>query len=57
MVKLILLKLFGHSPSKMWRKFGEKELIKFKKAFEELIGVLEKNEEFKKRNFKGTQQK
>lgn len=54
MVKLILLKLFGHSPSKMWRKFGEKELTKFKKAFEELIGVLEKNEEFKERNFKGT---
>lgn len=42
MLKLILLKLFGHSPSKMWRKFGEKELSKFKKAYEELITVLEK---------------
>lgn len=41
MVRLIL-KLFGHSPSKMWRKFGEQELSKFKKAFEELITVLEK---------------
>ena len=53
MYKLIslILKLFGYSSSKMWRKFGEQELTKFKKAYEELIGVLEKNEE---RNFKGT---
>lgn len=53
-MKCILAKLFGDSPSKMWRKFGEQELPKFKKAYEELIGVLEKNEEFKERNFKGT---
>lgn len=37
MVRLILLKLFGHSPSKIWRKFGKQELSKFKKAFEELF--------------------
>lgn len=41
MVKLILLKLFGYSPSKIWRKFGEKEITVFKKAFEEMIRVLE----------------
>lgn len=52
MVRLIL-KLFGYSPSKMWRKFGEQELSKFKKAFEELITVLEKekkNGRFRERN-------
>ena len=50
---MILLKLFGYSPSKMWRKFGKQELSKFKKAFEELITVLEKekkNECFRERN-------
>lgn len=41
MIKLIILKLFGHSPSRLWRKFGEKELSKFKKAYEELMGVLD----------------
>lgn len=50
MVRLIL-KLFGHSSSKMWREFGKREITTFKKAFEELIGVLEKNEKFKGRNF------
>lgn len=37
----LILKLFGYSPSRMWRKFGEKELSKFKKAYEEMIKVLE----------------
>lgn len=41
MIKLIILKLFGHSPSRLWRKFGEKELSKFKKTYEEMIKVLE----------------
>jgi len=43
MVKLIslILKLFGYSPSKMWREFGKREITKFKKAYEEMIKVLE----------------
>ena len=43
MVKLIslILKLFGDSPSKRWREFGKKEITNFKKAYEEMIKVLE----------------
>lgn len=37
----LILKLFGDSPSKLWRKFGEKEITDFKKVFEEMIKVLE----------------
>lgn len=40
-IRCILAKLFGYSPSKLWRKFGEKEITNFKKAFEEMIKVLE----------------
>lgn len=36
-----MLKLFGDSPSKLWRKFGKREITNFKKAFEEMIKVLE----------------
>jgi hypothetical protein len=36
------VKLFGYSPSKIWRKFGKKEIASFKKAYEELIAVLDK---------------
>lgn len=42
MVRLILLKLFGHSPSRMWREFGKREITVFKEAFEELLAILEK---------------
>ena len=37
----LILKLFGDSPSKMWREFGKREIAVFKKAFEEMIRVLE----------------
>lgn len=38
----LILKLFGNSPSKLWGKFGKKEIANFKKAYEELIAVLDK---------------
>lgn len=50
---MILLNLLGHSPSKLWREFGKREIAVFKKAFEELIAILEKekkNECFRERN-------
>lgn len=37
----LILKLFGYSPSKIWREFGKREITDFKKAFEEMIKVLE----------------
>lgn len=42
LIKLIRRILIGPSPSESFRKFGERELPKFKKAYEELMGVLEK---------------
>jgi hypothetical protein len=45
MIKLIILKLFGHSPSRMWREFGKQELAKFKKEYEDLIGFFEEVKE------------
>lgn len=50
---MILLKLFGYSPSKIWREFGKREIAVFKKAYEEMIAILEKekkNECFRERN-------
>lgn len=50
---MILLKLFGHSPSRMWREFGKREIAVFKKGFEELLAILEKekkNGRFRERN-------
>lgn len=41
----LLLKLFGDSPSKIWSEFGRQELAKFKKAYEELMGVFEEIKE------------
>lgn len=38
----LTLKLFGDSPSKMWREFGKREITNFKKEYEEMIKVLEK---------------
>jgi hypothetical protein len=38
----LILKLFGDSPSKLWREFGKREIASFKKAYEELIAVLDK---------------
>lgn len=40
----LILKLFGNSPSRMWREFGKREITVFKKAFEEMIKVLESKE-------------
>lgn len=37
----LILKLFGNSPSKLWREFGKREIATFKKAYEEMIKVLE----------------
>ena len=37
----LILKLFGDSPSKLWREFGKREITVFKEAFEEMIKVLE----------------
>lgn len=37
----LILKLFGDSPSKLWREFGKREITNFKKAYEEMIKVLE----------------
>lgn len=37
----LILKLFGYSPSKLWREFGKREIASFKKAYEEMIKVLE----------------
>lgn len=50
---MILLKLFVHSPSRIWREFGKREIAVFKKAYEEMIAILEKekkNECFRERN-------
>lgn len=41
----LILKLFGYSPSKIWREFGKREIASFKKAYEELIAVLDKEKE------------
>ena len=41
LIKTIRRILIGLSPSESFRKFGEKELPKFKKAYEELMGVLD----------------
>lgn len=41
LIKLIRRFLIGSSPSEVFSKFGEKELPKFKKAYEELMGVLD----------------
>ena len=37
----LILKLFGDSPSKRWCEFGKREIATFKKAYEEMIKVLE----------------
>lgn len=41
LIKLIRRILIGLSLSERFRKFGEQELPKFKKAYEELMGVLD----------------
>ena len=45
MIKLIILKLFGDSPSKMWREFGKREITNFKKEYEDLIRFFEEVKE------------
>lgn len=45
LVKLIKRWLVGYSPSEDWSEFGRQELAKFKKAYEELMGVFEEIKE------------
>lgn len=41
----LILKLFGDSPSKLWREFGKREIASFKKVYEEMIKVLDKEKD------------
>lgn len=42
MIKLIILKLFGHSPSRMWREFGKEVNSVYKKEYRDLIEFFSK---------------
>lgn len=45
LIKLIKRWLVGYSPSEAWSEFGKQELAKFKKEYEDLIGVFEEVKE------------